>query len=253
VLVYERRLSGVISPPGRTSSAAKIDYEGWKVGVAMPNTPNPYSKPAHASCGSPHAALQRQGWASAVQGVSFWQWSPPCVGGEGNTLSWRDDQQGATCSLLGRRATVGQAGARFCLSLLRRVMQGAPCHAHRHRHMMHFFTHAVKALTTMAPKHPPRRPGVRAAIMRQPLDPEQSSIHGRSNLGEASAGPEAGLWRCQRAGAGLPGRMLARVLVYPGGGSQGVCLSDVELWIGVSSSCHLPPSGQAVSWTVAWR
>ena len=45
--------------------------------------------------------------------------------------------------------------------------------------MMHFFTHAVKALTTMAPKHPPRRPGVRAAIMRQPLDPEQSSIHGR--------------------------------------------------------------------------
>ena len=91
---------------------------------------------------------------------------------------------------------MGQAGARFCLSLLRRVMQGAPCHAHRHRHMMHFFTHAVKALTTMAPKHPPRRPGVRAAIMRQPLDPEQSSIHGRSNLGEASAGPEeAGLCR----------------------------------------------------------
>ena len=34
---------------------------------------------------------------------------------------------------------MGQAGARFCLSLLRRVMQGAPCHAHRHRHMMHFF------------------------------------------------------------------------------------------------------------------
>jgi hypothetical protein len=90
--------------------------------------------------------------------------------------------------------------------------------------------------------------------MRQPLDPEQSSIHGRSNLGEASAGLRLACADPQRAGAGLPGRMLARVLVYPGGGgSHGVCLSAVDLWIGVSSSCHLPPSGQAVSWTVAWR
>ena len=43
--------------------------------------------------------------------------------------------------------------------------------------------HGLNALTT-APKHPPPRPGVRAAIMRQPLDPEQSSIHGRFSLGD---------------------------------------------------------------------
>ena len=76
-------------------------------------------------------------------------------------------------------------------------MKGAPCHAHRHRHMMHALFeawHGLNALTT-APKHPPRRPGGRAAIMRQPLDPEQSSIHGRRNLGGSSAGPEAGLCR----------------------------------------------------------